>query len=215
VSLEKVLKFGISKNYFKKLPIKDIDKSCCNLEYKIVDFDKTKEIICKESNQATRKSCDGLCLNKSVDFIEFKSLNNFFDKEFKYKLKSNKKNLEESEIIKEKVKSFNFNKKIRDSLWLFDFILNHHEVKLNNQELESFYNDKIEKRYFIVKDNFQPLINLSMQFNILAGVENNQLKNRETMDITINKELSKITSIEKPKLIDCNELEKVLKDKNE
>jgi len=92
------------------------------LEYKIVDFDKTKEIICKESNQATRKSCDGLCLNKSVDFIEFKSLNNFFDKEFKYKLKSNKKNLEESEIIKEKVKSFNFNKKIRDSLWLFDFI---------------------------------------------------------------------------------------------
>ncbi len=80
MSLEKILEFGISKNYFKKLPIKDIDKSCCNLDYEIVDFDETKKIICSEANQATRKSCDGLCLNKSVDFIEFKSLNNFFNK---------------------------------------------------------------------------------------------------------------------------------------
>jgi len=64
--------------------------------------------------------------------------------------------------------------------------LNHHEVKLNNQELESFYNDKIEKRYSIVKDNFQPLINLSMQFNILAGVENNQLTNIEKQWILLS-----------------------------
>jgi len=56
-------------------------------------------------------------------------LNNFFDKEFKYKLKSNKKNLEESEIIKEKVKSFNFNKKIRDSLWLFRILILNHGMK--------------------------------------------------------------------------------------
>ncbi len=64
--------------------------------------------------------------------------------------------------------------------------MNHHEVKLNNQELESFYNDKIEKRYSIVKDNFQPLINLSMQFNILAGVENNQLTNIEKQWILLS-----------------------------
>ena len=210
--LEKVLKFGISKNYFKKLAIKDIDKSCCNLDYEIIDFDKTKEIICKESNQVTRKSCDGLCLKKSINFIEFKSLNNFFNKEFKYKLKSNKKNLKESEIINEKVSSFGFDKKIRDSLWILDYILNHHEIKLNSENLEQFYNDKIEKKYFVVKDNFQPLINLSMQFNALSGVKNNQLKNRDTMDILIDKNLSKITLINKPKLIDCNELQEILKE---
>ena len=210
--LEKVLKFGILKNYFKKLAIKDIDKSCCNLDYEIIDFDKTKEIICKESNQATRKSCDGLCLKKSINFIEFKSLNNFFDKEFKYKLKSNKKNLKESEIINEKVSSFGFDKKIRDSLWILDYILNHHEIKLNSENLEQFYNDKIEKKYFVVKDNFQPLINLSMQFNALSGVKNNQLKNRDTMDILIDENLSKITLINKPKLIDCNELQEILKE---
>jgi hypothetical protein len=212
VILEKVLKFGILKNYFKKLAIKDIDKSCCNLDYEIIDFDKTKEIICKESNQATRKSCDGLCLKKSINFIEFKSLNNFFDKEFKYKLKSNKKNLKESEIINEKVSSFGFDKKIRDSLWILDYILNHHEIKLNSENLEQFYNDKIEKKYFVVKDNFQPLINLSMQFNALSGVKNNQLKNRDTMDILIDENLSKITLINKPKLIDCNELQEILKE---
>jgi len=212
VILEKVLKFGISKNYFKKLAIKDIDKSCCNLDYEIIDFDKTKEIICKESNQVTRKSCDGLCLKKSINFIEFKSLNNFFNKEFKYKLKSNKKNLKESEIINEKVSSFGFDKKIRDSLWILDYILNHHEIKLNSENLEQFYNDKIEKKYFVVKDNFQPLINLSMQFNALSGVKNNQLKNRDTMDILIDENLSKITLINKPKLIDCNELQEILKE---
>ena len=210
--LEKVLKFGISKNYFKKLAIKDIDKSCSNLDYEIIDFDKTKEIICKESNQVTRKSCDGLCLKKSINFIEFKSLNNFFNKEFKYKLKSNKKNLKESEIINEKVSSFGFDKKIRDSLWILDYILNHHEIKLNSENLEQFYNDKIEKKYFVVKDNFQPLINLSMQFNALSGVKNNQLKNRDTMDILIDENLSKITLINKPKLIDCNELQEILKE---
>ena len=211
--LGKVLIFGISKNYFNKLAIKDIDKSCCDLDYEIIDFDKTKEIICQELNQVTRKSCDGLCLKKSIDFIEFKSLNNFFDKEFKYKLKANKKNIKESEIINKKVSNFGFEKKIRDSLWIFDSILNHNEMKLKNDKLEQFYNNNIEKNYFVVKDNFQPLINLSMLFNALSGIKNNQFKNRKTMDILINENLSKITLINKPKLIDCKELENILNNK--
>ena len=212
--LQKVLEFGLSKNYFEQQPIKDIDKSCCILDNKIIDFDKTKEIICSESSQVTRKSCDGLCLNKSIDFIEFKSINNFFDKEFKYKLKSNSQNLVEIEIIKEKVLDFNFDKKIRDSLWIFDFILNHHELKLNNSELKKCYDDSIEKNYYIVKDNYQPLIELALSFNMLSGLENNQLNNRKTMDILINEELSKIILIKKPKLINCQELKEILKEES-
>jgi len=214
VILQKVLEFGLSKNYFEQQPIKDIDKSCCILDNKIIDFDKTKEIICSESSQVTRKSCDGLCLNKSIDFIEFKSINNFFDKEFKYKLKSNSQNLVEIEIIKEKVLDFNFDKKIRDSLWIFDFILNHHELKLNNSELKKCYDDSIEKNYYIVKDNYQPLIELALSFNMLSGLENNQLNNRKTMDILINEELSKIILIKKPKLINCQELKEILKEES-
>jgi len=199
------------KSYFIKYSIKDIPKSCCTLDYKIIDFDETKDIICKETNQITRKSCDGLCLNKSIDFIEFKSLNNFFDKEFKYKLKSNKEYINESQIIINKVKDFNFNKKIRDSLWLFDYIINHHALKLNNSEQEYIYNN-IKKNYFIVKDNYQPLINLALQFNTLGKLSNNKLSNRETMDVYINKELEEITVINKPQLIDCNELKKYLEE---
>ena len=211
--LDKILEFGISKEYFKILPIKDIDKSCCVLDYRVIDFDESKDIICKESNQVTRKSCDGLCLNSSIDFIEFKSINNFFNKEFKYKLKSNKINLEESKIIKEKVDNFDFQKKIRDSLWLFDFILGHHQLKLNNNELKDIHSN-LEKNYFIVKENYQPLINMMTQFNTLAKNKHNKLSNRETMDILIEKELDIIKlEINKPKLIDCNELKKYLEEK--
>jgi len=214
VILEEVLEFGLFKNYFEQKPIKDIDKSCCTLDNMIIDFDKTKEMICSESSQVTRKSCDGLCLNESIDFIEFKSINNFFDKEFKYKLTSNSQNLVESEIIKEKVLDFNFDKKIRDSLWIFDFILNHHELRLNNSKLEKCYDNSIEKNYYIVKDNYQPLIDLALSFNALSGLENNQLSNRKTMDILINEDLSKIILIKKPKLINCDELKEILKEES-
>ncbi len=210
--LDKVLEFGISKEYFKISTIQDIEKSCCTLKYKIIDFDKSKDIICKESNQQTRKSCDGLCLNSSIDFIEFKSINDFFDKEFKYKLKSNKINLNESQIIKEKVNDFDFQKKIRDSLWLFDYILCHHELKLTNSDLREMHNN-LEKNYFIVKDNYQPLINIMEQFNTLANNKDNKLSNRETMDILIKKELTTINIVvNKPQLIDCNELKKYLEE---
>ena len=213
MSLEKVLEFGISKKYFTQSAIKDIYKSCCVLDNIIIDFDKTKDIICKKYDQVTRKSCDGLCLKESIDFIEFKSINDFFDKEFKYKLKSNKTNLEESQIIKKKVDDFNFQKKIRDSLWLFEFVLGHHQLKLNNSELKVIHNN-LEKNYFIVKDNYQPLINIITQFNTLAKNKNNKLSNRETMDILIEKELDTIKlEINKPKLIDCNQLKKYLEEK--
>jgi len=212
VSLKKVLAFGILKEYFKKLAIKDIDKSCCSLDNFIIDFDKCKDLICKNTNQVPRKSCDGLCLIDSVDFIEFKSLNNFFDKEFKYKLKANKENKKESEIIQEKVKDFNFQKKIRDSLWLLDYIVNHQELQLSNKEQEEYYKNIIN--YFIVKDNYQPLINIMAQFNTLAKTNDNSLSNRKTMNILIEKELDNITLIiNKPKLIDCNELKKYLEEK--
>lgn len=209
MTLEKVLEFGILKKYFTKLAIKNIDKSCCELDNIIIDFDK-----CKESHQVTRKSCDGLCLKESIDFIEFKSINDFFDKEFKYQLKSNTENINESQIIKEKVDDFDFQKKIRDSIWLFDFILGHHKLKLNNSELKEIYNN-LEKNYFIVKDNYQPLINIVTQFNTLANNKNNKLSNRETMDILIEKELDNIKlEINKPKLIDCTQLKKYLEEKN-
>jgi len=212
VSLEKVLEFGISKNYFKKLQIKNIDKSCCSLDFEIIDFDKTKDKICKENSQVPRKSCDGLCLKNSIDFIEFKSLNHFFNKEFKFKLQSNKLNKAESEIIEEKVKKFNFQKKIRDSIWLLDYIVNHQELQLSNSEQEKFYQKT--PNYFIVKDNYQPLINIMEQFNILANNKHNKLSNRETMDILIEKELDNITVVlNKPRLIDCNDLKKYLEEK--
>ena len=207
--LNKILNFGIDKNYFIKKPIKQIEKSCCSLEEEIIDFDSTKEIICKEANQQTRKSCDGLCLKGSINFIEFKSLNNFFEKEFKYKL--NQENIKEIEIIKEKVRNFNFKRKITDSLWLLDYILRHKDLSLKNNEIDEC--ESIEKNYFIIKDEFQPLVNLISNLNLLAN-ESNNLKYRKIMDIEIKNSLDVLIKIElnKPKLIDCKQLEQILKE---
>ncbi|MCF6242422.1 MAG: hypothetical protein L3J74_13870 [Bacteroidales bacterium] len=86
-------------------------------------------------------------------------------------------------------------------------------MMLNNNHLEKIYND-IDKNYFIVKDNYQPLIDLNLKFQVLSGLKNNSLNNRKTMDILITKTLEEISlSINKPKLIDCNELETYLKGK--
>jgi len=213
--LKKILNFGIDKNYFIKKPIKKIEKSCCSLEKEIIDFDNTKEIICKEANQQTRKSCDGLCLQGSINFIEFKSLNNFFEKEFQYKL--NQENIEEIEIIeiiKEKVKDFNFKRKITDSLWLLDYILRHQDLSLSNSEIDKY--DSIEKNYFVVKDEIIALVDLTINLNLLS-YEGNSLKYRKIMDIEIQNSLNNIINIEvnKPKLLNCNELEKILKEENE
>ena len=212
MSLKKVFNFGLSKEYFKKLKIKDIKKSCCDLEFEIIDFDETKEIVCNEANQVYRKSCDGLCLKDSIDFIEFKSLNNFFNKEFKHRLK-NDVDAEEVEIIKQKVLDFNFLKKIRDSLWLFDYILNHNEFKLRNNEKESIY--RIEKNYFIIKDDYtQPLIAIMDRLNMLAQDVNNELNYRRTMDILIEEDLGNIKiEVNRPKLMTCTELNKFLEEK--
>ena len=202
--LDMILDFGLGENYFSKKSIKNIEKSCCDLEQEIIDFDETKEIICKEANQITRKSCDGLCLSKSIIFIEFKSIKKFFEGEYKYKLKNNN----EDEIIKSKAKDFNFEKKIEDSLWLFDYIVKHRKLQLSNNQQNTLKN--CNKYYYIVKDTNNPLININITLNLLAlnrSIETKELK----MDIEINNQLSKITIINKVELIDCDKLQEILK----
>ena len=216
--LKKILKFGIKKEYFEQKAIQKIEKNCCNdLDNVIIDFDKTKEIVCKETNQVTRKSCDGLYLKESIDFIEFKSLNNFFIEELPRALERNNKNIKESEIIKKKVSTLipSLEKKISDSLWIFDYIIRHRNLALNNAELAK-YND-IEKNYFVVKDNYEPSMTaFTIQLNLLSKNDHNSLNNRKTMDIKIENgldELSKKISINKTKLIDCKQLKEILDNK--
>lgn len=84
--LDRIKSFGIDNGYFTFDRVTEVsDKTCFCDELKIINFDKTNEKIIKEANQNKRSSCDGLNLENSIDFIEFKSFKNvkikFNDKE--------------------------------------------------------------------------------------------------------------------------------------
>ena len=74
---------GIEIGYFELHEIKDIDKSCCsNATTKVIDFDKTKEIIVDSESLVSTKSCDCLkiCPDKEcIDLIEMKGFSKFIE----------------------------------------------------------------------------------------------------------------------------------------
>ena len=79
--LSKFLQFGIDKGYFQQRKVKDLPKVCClQSEVEVIDFDKTKECICKEIKIQSSKSCDALRIlpeSERMDFIEFKGFRKF------------------------------------------------------------------------------------------------------------------------------------------
>ncbi len=139
--LLKLISFGKKKGYFNIKPLKDIDKCPCNnVSILAIDFDETKEKVCKEANQQSRASCDALIiLNEGFDFIEFKRFKEFL-KTIKKKEQADKK----IEKMKESLED-----KIRDSLWILDYIVRHKKLSLRKEE-RKFFHDSIN--YFILVD---------------------------------------------------------------
>ena len=82
--LEIVLEKG--KNYFIFDSLTKVsDNSCFCEDIKLIDFDETKKIVVEEANQSNRSSCDGLHINSSINFIEFKSFKKVKEQSIKIK----------------------------------------------------------------------------------------------------------------------------------
>jgi hypothetical protein len=72
-----------SHNLLVEKPICQIDKSCCNSDKVVIDFDYIKDQFCKTLGISSLKSADCLYLNEAKNellFIEMKD----FDKHIRY-----------------------------------------------------------------------------------------------------------------------------------
>lgn len=201
--LDRFLNFGIENKIFKAAKIVEIDKSCCiSQECEIIDFDETaKTISCTQCLQ-TIASCDGLkiCPNQNrIDFIELKG----FEKFKKHQL--SKLPQQEVEIeIKRQVESFDFEKKLRDSVYLLDTIIRMQAFTATSDEQKKFLS--VKKRYFIATDITAENDGLSNFYITMSYLAESSSIDRQ-IEICIKNSLQAIDfdcyKIEKPQLTSC------------
>ena len=113
----------ILKGYFETREIRNLEKSCCqNSTLEVIDFDKTKDLVCSKNNIPSLKSCDALKFtfeNERIDFIELKGLNMYL----KYGGRANfNPNLDTGSQITNKITGFEINRKIEESLKISKYI---------------------------------------------------------------------------------------------
>lgn len=206
--LERVLQYGFEGNYFEEMEIGKIDKSCCKQSVILaIDFDKTKEIVCKDAKQTSYKSCDALKIlidNERIDFIEFKGLNDYLKRDFNPEKDYSKQ-------IQNKVEKFNLFEKIEDSLNVLNLLLRSPKFSLTKNEKKIFR--EIEKNFIIVTDinsvdnglefllaSFEVLSETSS--SIKSMVFNIWTEEVEKSDIPSN------YNIQRPLTFDCNSFNK-------
>ncbi|MBN2782583.1 MAG: hypothetical protein JXQ66_05025 [Campylobacterales bacterium] len=69
--LVRLNKFAVDEGFFNYKDLNTVsDDTCVNNNIKYIDFDETKKIVVKKTEQQSRKSADGLYLNDDINFIE-------------------------------------------------------------------------------------------------------------------------------------------------
>lgn len=149
--LTKLFDFGLNKNYFIIHEIGKLDKTCCNASViEAIDFDRTKETICKQLNLSHYKSCDALILlieDERIDFIEMKGLKEYLKPQYKNSLNPDN-NI--GDQIKGKVVNFNIIQKIEDSLDILKLIIQDKDFQQTKADKEIF--KAIEKNFILLTD---------------------------------------------------------------
>jgi len=204
--LEKVLNKG--KKYFTFDSLTNVsDNTCICEEFKLIDFDETKKIVINEANQSNRSSCDGLYLNKNINFIEFKSFK-------KVKEQQHKEDLEKKERRFVSKVGSSLLDKIESSIWIFEFVVHHKDIALIKDEKKAY--SKLDKNYYLVvdidldennKDTFLAQLN---GLTIPTSLYDNLIINIKSILNGIEQSIK----IKKPLLIDCMQLKDILKEKN-
>jgi len=202
--LEKVLTKG--NKYFIFDSLTEIsDHTCICQEFKLIDFDETKKIVINEANQVNRSSCDGLYLDDSINFVEFKSFK-------KVKEQQHTEDLEKKErrfISKTETSLLD---KIESSIWIFEFVVHHKDIALTKDEKKNY--SQLDKNYYLVvdvdlsKENKDTFIAQLNGLTIPTSLYDNLIINVKS----ILNEIEQNIKIKKPLLIDCKQLKEILKE---
>lgn len=203
--LQKLIDIGKANFNFCECSVKDLDKSCCiDQECELIDFDRAKEAIVKNANLATLCSCDGLwiCVDKNcIDFVEMKGF-----EEFK-KCNPDPK----AGAIDKQIKKFDFHKKLHDSYFLLQTIINSSKFAATNDEHQTFY--LAQKRYFIATDiklKENAVFDILFRLEFLAEASNIDREIETCLRSQVDQVQDVYYLTEKPKIVECRELCNVL-----
>lgn len=204
MSLKEIIHFGKEQKLFQLKSLKDIEHTVCTcIEVEVIDFDDTKIKFTKLANLPFQpKSCDCLVFDEKRQraiFIEIKSLEKFK----KWHIEKRKRQ-EHERVIGKQISKFNLPKKIESSVFILEEI-----IKMSGVELETPL--KIES---IILTDMRLLDDIYaeqlIEFTLLYLADETispdhiilfNLKNALQMDCNI---------IEKPYLMNCEELEEFL-----
>ncbi|MDM8566167.1 hypothetical protein QUF74_11015 [Candidatus Halobeggiatoa sp. HSG11] len=201
--LQRMLNFGRDSGHFNIIPIGNLEKNCCPYsKTEVIDFDATKDKICKEANLQTFKSCDALKVLpklKRLDFIELKGFRQFI-----------KRNNPNEKQIDKQIKKFDLVDKIIASNNII-YLLIHNK----NNQLEKYdrtHYQKIEKNYIILVDielEDNGIENIALTLNFLSETSTPIDKlimsklNIEITDIDANL----VPSLNQPMLKSCKDID--------
>ena len=165
--LNELNNYGNDNGYFETREIRNLEKSCCqNSTLEVIDFDKTKDLVCSKNNIPSLKSCDALKFtfeNERIDFIELKGLNMYL----KYGGRANfNPNLDTGSQITNKITGFEINRKIEESLKISNYIIDEY-----HGSYETF--KKIEKNFLIVTDiisSINPIEFIATTLEVLSEI---------------------------------------------
>ncbi len=205
--LQRLLAYGLEKEIFMVKAIAQLEKSCCtNSGIKVIDFDRTKEMICKEKGFQLLKSCDALKiipLSGHLHFIEMKGFKKFIEHRFDPEIVVEKQ-------IHKQIVSFDIVKKIRHSVFLLNTIVNLQEFDVTSEERGIF--DTIPKQFIIVVDIEMEEKPLEMLAVNLAYLSETSTPLEKQISAIMETELENIPSsifdnTAKPRLMNCRSID--------
>lgn len=196
---------GIEIGYFKLKPIKDL--GCCSEAItEVINFDDAQKEVVRDEELITPKSCDCLKIlpeKNCIDLIEIKGLIELFNR-------FNEADIWEK-MIDDKIKGFDLQKKIEDSLHLLDTIVRKKEFGRTIEDAHFFRN--IQINYILLTDiesKKQAFEDIASNF-IFYGLEQYPNSMADYATNKFNAELSSIPNINhklnRPMLKTCSEID--------
>jgi hypothetical protein len=209
--LDRLMLFGIEKGFFEEKPLGELEKSCCPCAKTVViDFDKAKEKILKETSCQQPKSADAIKILphlSRIDFIEMKGWEQFIIRN------QDKKNF--SEETENHIDNLRLSTKIRDSLntlWIF---VKDKNLRCSNLEFSQY--EQAEKNYFVVVDidlYQDPMKDRAVALGFLSqNLTKQKVLNALKKDVDGIAE-SNLENLKKPRILNCREIDKFYNKEN-